>query len=81
MLCGNLFSDYVILINEGRNIEAYQLFVQIYFWESKEIAKALLSKNPSKAKEEKYNILVAYDLKYYEGVGYKKKVNSNDQIL
>ena len=50
-LCGNCFSNYVELINEGRNIEAYQLFVQIYFWESKEIEKALLSKNPKKSSE------------------------------
>lgn len=81
VLCGNLFSEYIELINQGLHIKAYQLFVQIYFWESEEIAKAILSKNPSKVKNEKYNILVAYDLKYDQGVGYKKKVDNTDQFI
>jgi len=81
VLCGNCFSEYIELINEGKNIEAYQLFVQIYFWESKEIRRTLSEKKNYRAKNEKYNILIAYDLEYVNSFGYKKKDNSDDQFL
>lgn len=84
VLCGNLFSEYVELLNLGKNIEAYQLFVQIYFWESKDVQRAISEngkKKNSKVSNEKYNILIADDLEYECGFGYKKKHNSNDQFL
>lgn len=80
VLCGNCFSKYVELVDKGKYIEANQLFVQIYFWESKEIQKVLKEKkyNP---KFEKYNVLVADDLEYEEGFGFKTRTNSENQFL
>lgn len=76
VLCGNCFSEYVRLLENGQNMEAYQLFVQIYFWESQDIQRVISEKKTYKAKNEKYNILIADDLEYEDGFGYKKKSNS-----
>jgi CRISPR-associated endonuclease/helicase Cas3 len=81
VLCGNLFSDYVEFLKKGRNIDAYQLFVQIYFWESKEVQRAISCRKEHKAKNQKYNILIADDLEYKPGFGFKKKANSENQFL
>lgn len=81
VLCGNLFSDYVEFLNQGRNIDAYQLFVQIYFWESKEVQTAISERKDHKSKNQKYNILIADDLEYEMGYGYIKKINTTNQFL
>ncbi len=81
VLCGNLFSDYVEFLNQGRNIDAYQLFVQIYFWESKEVQRAISERKEHRAKNQKYNILIADDLEYEMGYGYIKKTNTANQFL
>ena len=81
VLCGNCFSEYVRLLDNGQNIEAYQLFVQIYFWESKDVQRAIAGKKEHKSKNEKYNILIADDLVYENGYGYKEKIGIDDQFI
>lgn len=78
VLCSNLLFDkwdgkedtlgYENLIAQKRFIEANQLFVSVYFYDTKP--------KPDKKK----NILVSYDLEYTE-IGYKKKVESVDDYF
>lgn len=71
VLCGNSFSEFFNLKGQGKNIEAYQLFVQMYFWESKT------------TRNDDFGILIADDLEYEDGFGFgfKKKANSENQFL
>jgi len=73
VLCGNLINEFEFLKNEKRYIEANQLLVQVYFYELK---------GTNFIKDEKSNVIVAYDFVYDEMVGYlKPKSTFDDQCL
>ncbi len=72
VLCGNLINEYDNLKKQKRYIEANQLFVQVYFYELKDT---------NYRKDEKRNVLVAYDFEYDETIGYKKKENNFEDIF
>jgi CRISPR-associated endonuclease/helicase Cas3 len=71
VLCNNLRSDYEQRISEKRFIEANQLLVQVYRYETKELSKI-----------EYGNVLFASDLEYNPKVGYYKRGDKfEDRIL
>lgn len=61
VLCENLVQEYEIFISEKKFIEANQLLVSVYCYETKTI------------KDDKKNILISKDLTYSDLVGYTKK--------
>ncbi len=67
ILCGNLIDEFENLQKDKRYIEANQLMVQIYFYELK---------GTSYNKDDKKNIIVAYDFVYDEKIGCKKKYDT-----
>ncbi|MBK8737059.1 MAG: hypothetical protein IPL98_14585, partial [Saprospiraceae bacterium] len=78
VLCSNLLNDkwdgneetlgFVSLINKKMFIEANQLLVSVYFYETKNYKK-----------DEKQNVFVSYDLEY-GSTGYKKN-DSNYELI
>ncbi|GAB3498194.1 CRISPR-associated helicase/endonuclease Cas3 [Spirosoma knui] len=64
VLCENLRADFEAKRKEGKYIEASQLLVQAYPWECPKEYQIKL--------EDKQNTLVATNLKYTQGVGYKR---------
>ncbi|MCU0328744.1 MAG: CRISPR-associated helicase Cas3' [Chitinophagales bacterium] len=78
VLCSNLLFDkwdgkdntlgYDSLIKQKRYIEANQLFVSVYFYET------------NSKKDENREILISYDLEYDSKIGYKKKVDTFENV-
>lgn len=71
ILCENLVEEFDKLKKEKRYIEANQLLVQVYFYET--------NKSPC-VKDAKRNILIGWDFIYDEIIGYKKK-DDDDYFL
>jgi len=68
VLCGNLLDEYDKLIQEKRFIEANQLLVSVYFYETKPI------------KDEKRDLAISYDLIYKPLLGYQKKSETFEDV-
>lgn len=66
VLCQNLFSEFQEFKNHGDFIRASQLLVSVYWYEVKDQV----------IKDNKHNILIAQNLEYISGFGYKKKANT-----
>lgn len=66
-LCSNLLDEFDILYTNGRYIEANQLLVSVYFYETKAI------------KDERRNVFISYDLEYDDDIGYVKKEDKFDE--
>lgn len=76
VLCFNLLEKFENLKEEGRFIEANQLLVSVYAYQTN--INYILNEDNRK----KYQVIVAHDLEYCSKIGYKKKVdNIDDRIL
>jgi len=69
ILCSNLVDEYDSLLIEGRYIEASQLLVQIYYYQ---LNKTTFTKDSVR------NVIIAYDFKYDNLIGY---INCNDKTF
>lgn len=73
VLCKSLIDEFEGLRNEKRFIEANQLLVQVYPYELRET---------NYSKDLRKNVIVAFDLKYEDKVGYvKEKEPVDDRLL
>jgi len=64
VLCGDLVQEFDNLKVQKRYIESNQLFVQVYNYELNDT---------NHQKDEKRNVIVAYDFEYHPFIGYTKK--------
>jgi CRISPR-associated endonuclease/helicase Cas3 len=71
ILCGNLEEEFDEYKSQKRYIEANQLLVSVYYYELK---------GTNFRKDERRNVLVAYDLEYDPIIGYSKKVHTFDDV-
>ncbi len=70
VLCANLVDRFKTLKKQGRYIEANQLLVSVYPWEV----------NGKPHKDEKLNVLIAYNLEYDSQLGYLRREESFDDV-
>lgn len=70
VLCFNLLQEFEKLKEEGRFIEANQLLVSVYAYQTN--INDILNKDARK----KHQVIVAYDLEYFSMIGYGKKIET-----
>lgn len=72
VLCSNLIDQFDELKKQRRFIEANQLLISIYLYELK---------GTLHEKDERRNVIVAYDIEYCSVVGYKKKDSNPEDFF